>query len=50
MNRYRSGVPRRIERAAREGYTSYGGYPGPRRSERWGGYDLGYRRGYDRGW
>jgi hypothetical protein len=46
----RAGAPRRIERAAREGYTGYGGYPGPRRSERWGRYDLGYRRGYDRGW
>lgn len=45
----RARVPRRIERAAREGYTGYGGYPGPRRSERWGGYDLGYRRRHDRG-
>ena len=46
----RAGAPRRIERAAREGYTGYGGYPGPRRSEQWGRYDLGYRRGYDGGW
>lgn len=46
----RAGAQRRIERAAREGYTGYGGYPGPRRTEGWGRYDLGYRRGYDRGW
>lgn len=46
----RAGAPQRIERAAREGYTGYGGYPGPRRSEQWGRYDVGYRRGYDRGW
>lgn len=42
--------PRRIKAAAREGYTDYGGYRGPRRSEQWGRYDLGHRRGYDRGW
>ncbi len=46
----RAGAQRRIKRAAREGYVGYGGYPGPRRSEQWGRYDLGYRRGYDRGW
>ena len=46
----RAGAPQRIERAAREGYTGYGGYPGPRRSEQWGRYDLEYRRGYDRDW
>lgn len=46
----RAGAPRRIERAAREGYTGYGGYPGPRRSEQWGRYDLGYGRGRGRGW
>ena len=46
----RAGAPRRIERAAREGYTGYGGYPGPRRSEQWGRYDLAYTRAYGRGW
>jgi hypothetical protein len=46
----RGGVPERIARAAREGRIGYGGYPGPRRTEQWGRYDLGYRRGYDRGW
>jgi hypothetical protein len=46
----RRGAPRCITRAAREGRVGYGGYPGSRRTERWGRYDLGYRRGYDRGW
>ena len=45
----RAEAPRRIERAAREGYTGYGGYPGPRRNEQWGRYDLEYRAAYGRG-
>lgn len=47
---YRAGVPERIARAAREGRLGYGGYHGPRRTEGRGGYALGYRKGYDRGW